>query len=103
MTDSMTLALGHKTKNLRQSYQKVADLYGVSESSFYCSHTGVDVRVPCDLSLSTRSLSCRRRNWSIRSIYNKYHYWSACLKIYADQQMADDSCERPAYCYILYF
>lgn len=53
MTDSMALALGHKTKNLRQSYQKVADLYGVSESSFYCSHAGVDVGVPCDLSPST--------------------------------------------------
>lgn len=48
------------------------------------------------------SLSCRRRNWSIRSIYNKYHCWSACLKIYADLQMADDSCERAAYCHILY-
>lgn len=54
MTDSMTLALGHKTKNFRQNYQKVAGLHGVSESSFYCSHIiGVDVRVPCDLSPST--------------------------------------------------
>lgn len=41
MADSMTLALEHKINNPRESYQKVADLYGVSKSSLYDRHTGV--------------------------------------------------------------
>ncbi|UOH83219.1 hypothetical protein LQV05_005938 [Cryptococcus neoformans] len=41
MADSMTLALEHKINNPLESYQKVADLYGVSKSSLYDRHTGV--------------------------------------------------------------
>ena len=46
MTDSMTLALEHKINNPRESYQKVADLYGVAKSSLYDRHTRVHPSTP---------------------------------------------------------
>ncbi|ADV20611.1 Hypothetical protein CGB_B8130W [Cryptococcus gattii WM276] len=45
MIDSMNLALEHKINNPHDSYQKVADLYGVSKSTLYDRHTNVHASI----------------------------------------------------------